>query len=149
MSLIKFEFPATGISVQVPSGAPYNHQISGLTIRNVVDNPIYKRVDVYFFELPNFINIWDGDEYDNIGQWTDEQLSSNISGMINNNLDGILDSGTNFNMASARELSSKLSERVSKYFSGFSYLPVSVNMIAKQKFQENTQLRTANGELVT
>ena len=51
--------------------------ISSLTIISVIDQPINKTVVVSTKEIGKFI-IWQGAEYDAIGQWTDTDVQNRI-----------------------------------------------------------------------
>ena len=52
--------------------------LSELTISRVVDLPNEKQVKIFIEELPNFIILWEGSEYDAIGQWTDSDVEAKL-----------------------------------------------------------------------
>lgn len=52
--------------------------VSKVTIDRLVDNPIEKKVIAFISEIPSPITLWSGDEYDNIGQWTDENVKERL-----------------------------------------------------------------------
>lgn len=49
-----------------------------LTVNRVVDVSDEKRVYVVIDELPNNVDLWTGNEYDSIGQWTDIDVVNRI-----------------------------------------------------------------------
>lgn len=48
-----------------------------ITILTMIDEPKNKRVTVKTLELGSII-LWEGSEYDNIGQWTDDDVKDRI-----------------------------------------------------------------------
>lgn len=56
--------------------------ISSLTLRQAIDEPILKRVSVIFFETRFPVIIWEGDAYDAVGNWTQDQLESAIDAAL-------------------------------------------------------------------
>lgn len=54
--------------------------INEITISQVTDLPQYKRVDAYTDEL-GIITLWQGEEYDAIGQWTDQDVINKIKSL--------------------------------------------------------------------
>jgi hypothetical protein len=53
-----------------------------ITILQMVDKPSSKEVKVMTKEL-GFITLWEGDEYDTIGQWTDIDVVNRIKELKN------------------------------------------------------------------
>lgn len=50
-----------------------------LTINRMVDFPSQKKVVVFVKELSEPLVLWEGDAYDAIGQWTDQNVSDKIT----------------------------------------------------------------------
>jgi hypothetical protein len=65
-----------------PSPETREVTVSSLTLRQVIDDPIAKRVSVFFFETRFPVTIWEGATYDAIGNWTQEQLDAEISAAL-------------------------------------------------------------------
>ena len=53
--------------------------ISTLTVNRVVDLPQLKIVKAFLQEIPDPVILWEGAEYDAIGQWTDEQVQAKLT----------------------------------------------------------------------
>ena len=51
--------------------------LTGLTITHFIDDPINKTVVIQTKEIGR-IKLWEGVEYDNIGQWTDNDVINEI-----------------------------------------------------------------------
>lgn len=49
---------------------------SSITITRMVDLPGQKMVKIFIEELPNPIILWQGEEYDAIGQWSNSDVES-------------------------------------------------------------------------
>lgn len=56
--------------------------MTGITINQMVDNPNSKIVAVFTKELGR-IELWKGEEYDAIGQWTDNDVVDKIKSIFN------------------------------------------------------------------
>lgn len=56
--------------------------LNEITIRLMVDDPIKKQVTARTNELGNFI-LWQNEEYDAIGQWTDQDVIDRIKEIYN------------------------------------------------------------------
>lgn len=56
--------------------------ISDVTVTGMYDDPINKRVTVNTENQGRLI-LWEGNEYDNIGQWTDQDVIDRINEMFN------------------------------------------------------------------
>jgi hypothetical protein len=54
-----------------------------ITISRMIDIPKQKIVRVFIEELDNPILLWEGEEYDNIGQWTDEDVIEKLNELYN------------------------------------------------------------------
>jgi hypothetical protein len=52
--------------------------INKITVTRVVDLPKQKTVRCFCEELDEAIILWQGDEYDAIGQWTDEDVLNRV-----------------------------------------------------------------------
>jgi hypothetical protein len=52
--------------------------ISKLTIERVVDFPVEKKVVAFTKDLHEPIVLWTGEEYDNIGQWTNSDVLARV-----------------------------------------------------------------------
>ena len=50
-----------------------------LTVMSMVDLPNEKKVRVFIKELREPITLWEGDEYDAIGQWTDSDVQTKLT----------------------------------------------------------------------
>lgn len=57
--------------------------ISTLTIVRVVDLPIQKIVRVFLEELDEPVVLWEGAEYDAIGQWSDSDVYAKLNSIYN------------------------------------------------------------------
>jgi len=56
--------------------------VNKITIISIVDIPSMKSVKATTLEL-GAIDLWDKDEYDNIGQWTDQDVITRIKSLYN------------------------------------------------------------------
>lgn len=63
---------------QVIVRAAETKQISQLEIDRMVDHPKQKKVVVHLKDYPSHIILWEGDAYDAIGQWTDENVKNRL-----------------------------------------------------------------------
>lgn len=52
--------------------------VDKLTVQRMVDLPGQKKVVAFVAELHKPIVLWEGDAYDNAGQWTDEDVSARL-----------------------------------------------------------------------
>ena len=50
-----------------------------LTVMRMVDLPNEKKVKVFLKELREPVILWEGDEYDAIGQWTDSDVQTKLT----------------------------------------------------------------------
>ena len=57
--------------------------ISTLTITRIVDLPKQKTVRVFLEELDEPVILWEGAEYDAIGQWSDTDVSNKLNSIYN------------------------------------------------------------------
>ena len=57
--------------------------ITKITIDRVVDIPAQKIVRIFTIELDSPIILWQGDAYDKIGQWTDEDVIERLHALYN------------------------------------------------------------------
>lgn len=73
---ITFETPKEVIVVK-----EVKRTISEITVLEVVDNPERKTVRAFTQELGIF-NLWEGDAYDAIGQWTDADVVAKITELV-------------------------------------------------------------------
>jgi len=76
--------------VQLPSPIIVQQQItaSSYKITDVTDNPVQKTVvarAVIGENGINFYTIWSGESYDLVGQWTDEQLETEVTKIVMSN----------------------------------------------------------------
>jgi hypothetical protein len=58
-------------------------EINTLTINRMVDLPVQKVVKVFIAELPMPVTLWEGDAYDAIGQWTDQDVIDRLNELYN------------------------------------------------------------------
>ena len=58
-------------------------EIDTLTINRMVDLPVQKVVKVFIAELPMPVTLWEGDAYDAIGQWTDQDVIDRLNELYN------------------------------------------------------------------
>jgi hypothetical protein len=58
-------------------------EIDTLTINRMVDLPVQKVVKVFIAELPTPVTLWEGDAYDAIGQWTDQDVIDRLNELYN------------------------------------------------------------------
>lgn len=61
---------------------PRTKTLSSITITSMLDEPTQKRITVKTVELGNII-LWQGDSYDAIGQWTDQDVLNRIKEIYN------------------------------------------------------------------
>lgn len=54
--------------------------ITEITVNQVTDLPEQKRVEAYTLEL-GVVTLWQGAEYDAIGQWTDQDVINKIKSL--------------------------------------------------------------------
>lgn len=52
--------------------------ITGVTVERMIDYPDIKTVSVFIEGFNHPIDIWTGVDYDNIGQWSDTDVSNRI-----------------------------------------------------------------------
>jgi hypothetical protein len=57
--------------------------ISTLTVERVVDLPQQKKVRCFVKELDEPVTLWEGAEYDSIGQWTDTDVVNKLTSLYN------------------------------------------------------------------
>ena len=57
--------------------------IETLTVSRVVDLPKQKLVRGFLEEIDEPVVLWEGDAYDQIGQWTDSDVSDRLSEIFN------------------------------------------------------------------
>lgn len=57
--------------------------ITTLTINHINDYPELKCVKCFIKELNSPITLWEGDEYDEIGQWTDTDVFAKLNQIYN------------------------------------------------------------------
>jgi hypothetical protein len=50
-----------------------------LTVMRMVDLPAQKKVKVFVKELKEPVTLWEGAEYDSIGQWTDSDVQAKLT----------------------------------------------------------------------
>ena len=55
--------------------------VEKVTVIQLVDQPIHKRVMAVTREVGN-VMLWEGEQYDEIGQWTDAQARSRLQEVI-------------------------------------------------------------------
>jgi hypothetical protein len=53
-------------------------RMTTLTVERVVDMPSEKKVFAFIVELMDRVELWSGDSYDEIGQWTDTDVINRI-----------------------------------------------------------------------
>jgi hypothetical protein len=56
-----------------------------ITVSRMVDIPKQKIVRVFLEELETPIILWEGEDYDNIGQWTDGDVIEKLNELYNQN----------------------------------------------------------------
>lgn len=56
-----------------------------VTVSRMVDIPKQKIVRVFLEELETPIILWEGEDYDNIGQWTDGDVIEKLNELYNQN----------------------------------------------------------------
>lgn len=54
--------------------------ITEITVNQVTDLPEQKRVEAYTLEL-GVVTLWQGEEYDAIGQWTDTDVINKLKSL--------------------------------------------------------------------
>jgi hypothetical protein len=52
--------------------------VSTLTVVRIVDLPTEKRVRCFIQELNEPVDLWEGADYDTIGQWTDTDVTNKL-----------------------------------------------------------------------
>jgi len=71
------EFAGT-VTVPASTGVPEQaRQVDQLTVHRMVDSPKVKRVRVIISEV-GALTLWEGDAYDTIGQWTDQDVVDRV-----------------------------------------------------------------------
>jgi hypothetical protein len=71
--IIRFEQPTEIILVRQESLS-----LQSLTVERIVDLPLEKTLIVHISELGQPIVLWEGEEYDRIGDWTKELITNKI-----------------------------------------------------------------------
>lgn len=61
----------------IPEIVIYDFDLNNIFIDHYIDSPIYKTVDAYTRQYGP-IRLWEGDAYDAIGQWTDEDVTTRL-----------------------------------------------------------------------
>lgn len=59
-------------------------EITTLTINRVVDLPKQKIVRCFCEELDEPVILWEGEAYDQAGQWSDDDVQKRLSDLYNN-----------------------------------------------------------------
>jgi hypothetical protein len=77
MSQIIFSSPVLHVVVPEKTLPAITKTLTGLTITHMIDDPINKTVVVQTKEIGR-IKLWEGVEYDNVGQWTDTDVINKI-----------------------------------------------------------------------
>lgn len=57
---------------------------TSITIDHMIDYPETKMVNVYIKEFINYVTLWQGAEYDAIGQWSDTDVINRIKELYQN-----------------------------------------------------------------
>jgi hypothetical protein len=73
---ITFETPKEMVVVK-----ELKRTVDEITVTEVIDNPEFKTVRAFTQELGVF-NLWEGAEYDAIGQWTDSDVVARITELV-------------------------------------------------------------------
>lgn len=60
--------------------------VSEITIEKVIDIPEHKIVELYVTNYPFPIRLWEGLDYDAIGQWTNADVTARIQEMATNHI---------------------------------------------------------------
>lgn len=72
MITIVFDKPKT-IVIEVAR----TKEVDSITVEALIDNPINKTVKAYLAEGAS-LELWSGDGYDSIGQWTDSDVEKRL-----------------------------------------------------------------------
>lgn len=56
--------------------------VTFLTVRQVIDDPLLMRVSVLFVEAPFALKLWEEVDYDNIGNWTQDEVDAKINKIL-------------------------------------------------------------------
>lgn len=116
-SNIQFELSdPISIDINNDDNTVSNITINSITFKQVFDNPVLKQVVVEFYEFIYPILIWDGDEYDSVGDWNFEKLFNKISNIISTNPSEFVNKGFNIKLQQSPERSSILSKRILSKF---------------------------------
>ena len=57
--------------------------VSMLTVKQIIDDPLLKKISVLFFEAPAPLIIWEAQEYDNNSSWTNQSVKTKVEELIN------------------------------------------------------------------
>jgi hypothetical protein len=57
--------------------------IDKITVQRIVDLPEQKLVRVFIKEENNPITLWEGEQYDSVGQWTDDDVLNRLNEIYN------------------------------------------------------------------
>jgi hypothetical protein len=86
MNTIQLNSPVTVAFADRPSSSNNPEErdvtVTSLTLRRAIDDPAFKMVSVLFFETRYPLVVWEGDAYDEAGQWTDEQLEAAVAAEV-------------------------------------------------------------------
>lgn len=90
--------------------------VSSLTLRQAIDDPILKRVSVSFFETRFPVIIWEGDAYDQAGNWTQKQLETAITVAVASDASRVVTQALQFPSQPNEEQRKAISERMKAAF---------------------------------
>lgn len=75
------EFSEQRVIFKVPERSVKSNRV---VITEMIDKPKEKKVLAYTEGLPGYIILWEGDSYDEIGDWTNQNVIDRINELFNN-----------------------------------------------------------------
>ncbi len=72
-----------GLTASIVTQLEQTISVSTLKVKKMVDLPEEKRVFVLLKEIGDQIVLWEGDDYDAIGQWTDSDVENRLLEIFN------------------------------------------------------------------
>jgi hypothetical protein len=70
------------LKLNAPVVVVQEQKVAEITVVRIVDLPGQRIVRAFVAELPQPIVLWEGDDYDKIGNWTQEQANDRIIEVI-------------------------------------------------------------------
>ena len=66
----------------VKTASQQNLMSDNITILEMIDDPVNKKVTIKTDGQPFFLTLWEGTEYDEIGEWTTQNVIDRINSLF-------------------------------------------------------------------